>query len=53
MSNESNEKTFNRPAFYQRKYVVDKPFQYRLIGTLLAIWLANSVFFALVLYFLL
>lgn len=40
-----------RPAFYQRQYIVDKPFQYRLMGTLLAIWLANSVFFSVVLYF--
>lgn len=41
-----------RPAFYQRQYIVDKPFQYRLIGTLLCIWAANTVFFTLVLYFL-
>lgn len=42
----------SRPPFYKRQYIVDKPFQYRLIGTLLAIWAANSVFFTLVLYFL-
>ena len=41
-----------RPPFYRRQYIVDKPFQYRLIGTLLAIWGANTVFFTLVLYFL-
>lgn len=40
-----------RPAFYQRQYIIDKPFQYRLMGTLMAIWLANSVFFSFVLYF--
>lgn len=53
MSNESRPAGYgNRPRFYQRRYVVDKPFQYRLIGTLLAIWAANSAFFTLVLYFL-
>jgi methyl-accepting chemotaxis protein len=41
-----------RPPFYKRQYIVDKPFQYRLIGTFMAIWAANSVFFTLVLYFL-
>lgn len=42
----------SRPPFYKRQYIVDKPFQYRLIGTLMAIWAANSAFFTLVLYFL-
>ncbi len=42
----------SRPPFYKRQYIIDKPFQYRLIGTLLAVWAANSVFFALVLYLL-
>lgn len=41
----------NRPPLYRRQYVVDKPFQYRLMGTLLAIWFANSLFFSIVLYF--
>ena len=40
-----------RPALHKRRYIVDQPFQYRLIRTLLAIWLAHSVFFTLVLYF--
>jgi hypothetical protein len=40
-----------RPALHKRRYIVDRPFQYRLIRTLLAVWLAHSVFFALVLYF--
>jgi len=55
MSNESasSPKKFgNRPPWYKRQYIVDGPFQHRLIGTLLAIWLANSVFFSFVLYFL-
>jgi methyl-accepting chemotaxis protein len=30
---------------------VDKPFQYRLIGLLLAIWAANSIFFSIILYY--
>lgn len=42
----------NRPPIYKRQYIVDKAFQYRLVGTLLAIWLAYSVFFSLVMYFL-
>jgi methyl-accepting chemotaxis protein len=41
----------NRPPLHRRQYIVDKPFQYRLMGTLLAIWFANSLFFSLVLYF--
>lgn len=53
MSNESRPAGYgNRPSLLQRRYIVDKPFQYRLVGTLLAIWAANSVFFTLVLYFL-
>jgi hypothetical protein len=52
MSNEAEPKhdTTRRP-FHRRQYVVDRPFQYRLIGTLMAIWLANSLFFTIVLYF--
>ena len=53
MSNESRPAGYGgRPPFYKRQYIVDKPFQYRLIGTLLCIWAANTVFFTLVLYFL-
>ncbi len=40
-----------RPALHKRRYIVDEPFQYRLLRTLLLIWLAHSVFFSLVLYF--
>lgn len=40
-----------RPSFHKRQYIVDRPFQYRLIGTLMAIWLANSLFFTIVLFF--
>lgn len=40
-----------RPALHRRRYIVDQPFQYRLVRTLLAIWLAHSLFFSLVLYF--
>jgi hypothetical protein len=40
-----------RPALHRRRYIVDQPFQYRLIRTLLAIWLAHSAFFTIVLYF--
>lgn len=54
MSNDAEIQTpiARRPALHQRQYIVDKPFQYRLIGVLLAIWLANSAFFGLVLFFL-
>jgi methyl-accepting chemotaxis protein len=53
MSNESRPAGYGgRPPFYKRQYIIDKPFQYRLIGTLLCIWAANTVFFTLVLYFL-
>jgi len=40
-----------RPPLHKRQYIVDQPFQHRLIGTLMSIWLANSLFFTLVLYF--
>jgi methyl-accepting chemotaxis protein len=53
MSNDAETQTpiHRRPPFHKRQYIVDKPFQYRLIGVLLAIWLANSAFFSIVLYF--
>ena len=35
----------------RRRYIVDKPFQYRLIGLLLAIWAANSIFFSIILFY--
>ncbi len=34
----------------RRQYIVDKPFQYQLIGLLLSVWVANSAFFAFILY---
>ncbi|HEY7698068.1 MAG TPA: hypothetical protein VIE88_06600 [Vicinamibacteria bacterium] len=40
-----------RPVLHRRRYIVDQPFQHRLIRTLLAVWLAQSAFFSLVLYF--
>ena len=53
MSNETKPAGYgSRPPFYKRQYIVDKPFQYRLIGTLLCIWAANTIFFTLVLYLL-
>ncbi len=35
----------------RRRLIVDKAFQYRLIGLLLAIWGANSLFFSIILYY--
>jgi methyl-accepting chemotaxis protein len=43
----SQKKSFKR----RRRLIVDKPFQYRLIGLLLAIWAANSIFFSIVLHY--
>jgi len=40
-----------RPPIHKRQFIVNKPFQQRLIGTLMSIWLANSLFFTIVLYF--
>ena len=40
-----------RPALHRRRYIVDVPFQYRLLRTLFFVWLAHSLFFSLVLYF--
>jgi hypothetical protein len=40
-----------RPALHRRRYIVDVPFQYRLLRTLFYVWLAHSLFFSLVLYF--
>ena len=40
-----------RPPLHKRQYIVDQPFQHRLIGTLMSIWLAYSLFFTIVLYF--
>jgi len=41
-----------RPSLLRRQYIVDKPFQYRLINRLLLVWFANSLFFGMILYFL-
>lgn len=41
-----------RRPFHKRQMIVDKSFQYRLIGTLLAFWAANALFFVLVQHFL-
>ncbi len=35
----------------RRRLLIDRPFQYRLIGLLLAVWVANSLFFSIVLYY--
>lgn len=35
----------------RRRLIVDKAFQYRLIGLLLSIWAANSLFFSIILYY--
>ncbi len=35
----------------RRQLIVDKPFQYRLISMLLAVWAANSIFFSIILYY--
>jgi methyl-accepting chemotaxis protein len=43
--------TSRRPALPRRRYIVDPSFQQRLIRTLLFIWLAQSVFYALLLSF--
>ena len=51
MSQDTKADSSGRPGVLKRQYIVDKPFQHRLIGTLLCIWLANSIFFSLVLYF--
>ncbi len=53
MSNESRPEGYGgRPPIHKRQYIVDKPFQHRMIGTLLCMWAANTVFFTLVLYLL-
>src|SRR3990172_7346881 len=40
-----------RPALHKRRFIVDRHFQHRLIGTLLVTWLAHSVVLGLTLYF--
>ena len=48
---ESSPSTERRKPNRRRRLIVDKPFQYRLIGLLLAIWAANSLFFSIILYY--
>jgi len=43
--------TRKRPPLHKRQFIVDRPFQHRLIGTLMSIWLSYSLFFTIVLYF--
>jgi methyl-accepting chemotaxis protein len=50
MTSESESST-QKTAIWRRQLIVDKPFQYRLIGMLLAIWAANSIFFSIILYY--
>jgi hypothetical protein len=45
------ESNTQKTALWRRQFIVDKPFQYRLIGMLLAIWAANSIFFSIILYY--
>lgn len=51
MSQDAEPARTRRPSLLRRQYIVDKPFQYRLINRLLLIWLANTVFFSMILYF--
>ena len=48
---DSNPQQKNWAHRRRRRYIVDKPFQYRLIGLLLAIWAANSIFFSIILFY--
>ena len=52
MHQDSKSVRTQRPSLLRRQYIVDKPFQYRLINRLLLVWFVNSVFFSLILYFL-
>lgn len=49
-NNDSQPMPRMRPPLHKRQFIVDRPFQHRLIGTLMTIWLSNSLFFTLVLY---
>lgn len=51
MSNQEASKPISGKKNRRRQLIVDKPFQYRLIGLLMAIWLANSLFFSIILYY--
>ncbi len=45
------ESSTQKKALWRRQLIVDKPFQYRLISMLLAVWAANSIFFSIILYY--
>ena len=51
MSSQNESSPQGRPHGRRRRLIVDKPFQYRLIGLLVAIWAANSIFFSIILYY--
>ncbi len=52
MTNEgSKPEQQKRTPFHRRQFIVDNLFQYRLIATLMALWIGNSLFFSVVLYF--
>jgi methyl-accepting chemotaxis protein len=50
-THEESKAQFTGRESRRRRLIVDKPFQYRLIGLLMAIWLANSLFFSIILYY--
>jgi methyl-accepting chemotaxis protein len=51
MSSETESSSQKKQLRRRRRLIVDKPFQYRMIGLLLAIWAANSIFFSIILYY--
>ena len=51
MTSQSEPSSPNARPNRRRQYLVDKPFQYRLIFVLLAIWGVNSVFSSVILYY--
>ncbi len=51
MTSEAEPSPQGRRPNRRRRLIVDKGFQYRLIGLLLGIWAANSLFFSIFLYY--
>ena len=51
MTSQAEPSPQGRRSNRRRRLIVDKAFQYRLIGLLLAIWTANSLFFSIILYY--
>lgn len=51
MTSQAEPSPQGRPANRRRRLIVDKAFQYRLIGLLLGIWAANSLFSSIILYY--